>query len=337
MYGALARMAAAALPLETKRQVQYRQLDAKSLIGPASSPNMPFQWTVNPYRGCEFACKYCYARYTHEFMELRESEQFENEIFAKRFDEAVFRRDLARIPRQQVIAIGTATDPYQPAERRYRVTRRMLEVLAGERGRHLGITTKSDLITRDIDLLEQIASRNHLHVLMTITTIESALARLLEPRAPRPDLRLRAIRCLSKVGIHVTVLHSPVMPGINDTQESIDAVAAEAAAAGARSFSGRVLFLQPCAARVFLPFVEQQFPELAARYHAVFDRSAFMRGPYVETIARRVEAARERSGLASRPIDYKPELWAGDPQLDLFPALAAETPPGQSSAFRMVP
>jgi DNA repair photolyase len=330
-------MAAAAVPLESKRQVQYRELEAKSFIGPSSKPNMPFQWTVNPYRGCEFACKYCYARYTHEFLELRQPEQFENEIFAKRFDAAVFRRELAKIPREQVIAIGTATDPYQPAERRYRVTRKMLEIVANESGRQLGITTKSDLIVRDMDLLTQIAARNQLHILMTLTTVNINLARLLEPRAPRPDLRLSAIRTLASANIHVTVLHSPVMPGINDTQTSIDAVARAAAAAGARSFSGRVLFLQPCAARVFLPFVERHFPELARRYHCTFSSSPFVRGPCVDAVAQRVESARQRFGLARRPIDYKPEQWAGDTQLELFPAFSSETPSSVSCAFRMVP
>ena len=150
---------------------------------------MPFPYTINPYRGCEFGCRYCYARYTHEFMGMEDGRLFEERIYAKAGAGELLRQELRRLPEGH-IAIGTSTDPYQPAERRFEVTRRILEVFVGERGRSLSITTKSNLIERDVELLAQIARANVLHINMTITTLDADLARKLEPRAPRPDLRV---------------------------------------------------------------------------------------------------------------------------------------------------
>jgi len=134
--------------LEAKRAVQYFEIPARSILN-RTKPNMPFRWTINPYRGCEFGCKYCYARYTHEFMEM-DATDFEDKIYAKSAAAHLLRQELGRIDRKDHIAIGTATDPYQPAERRYGRTRSILEVFARERGRYLGITTKSDLVLRDV-------------------------------------------------------------------------------------------------------------------------------------------------------------------------------------------
>src|SRR5579864_416409 len=144
----IARLAASSELLEAKRQVQYFELETRRFIGRGSG-RMRSVWTVNPYRGCEFGCKYCYARYSHEFMELRDPELFERKIYAKRFDASSFRDEVRRIKPGETIWLGTATDPYQPAERRFRITRRMLEAFEGERGLVLGITTKSDLVARD--------------------------------------------------------------------------------------------------------------------------------------------------------------------------------------------
>src|SRR3984893_4246806 len=173
----IARLAAESDVIEAKRRVQYFDIATRQLIGRCSGTRMPFVWTVNPYRGCEFGCKYCYARYAHEFMELRDPLQFERKIFAKHFDEARFREELQKVPRDESIALGTATDPYQPAERRYLVTRAILRVFAATPGFRLGITTKSDLIARDVDLLQEIARRHYLSVHMTVTTTDRELAR----------------------------------------------------------------------------------------------------------------------------------------------------------------
>ena len=150
-------MAAQAPTLESKRVVEYRELEARSYLAKVDSPRMPFRWAINPYRGCEFGCKYCYARYTHEFMELMDGQRFETEIFAKEFHSHRFRDELTKVPLGEGVAIGSATDPYQPAERRFQVTRKMLEVLAYTGGFSLSITTKSDLIVRDLELLKPVS------------------------------------------------------------------------------------------------------------------------------------------------------------------------------------
>jgi DNA repair photolyase len=251
-------------------------------------------------------------------MELREPEDFEVHIFPKLWNAVAFRQELAKVPKQEPIAIGTATDPYQPAERRYGVTRAMLEMMARDRGRRIWITTKSDLVARDVDVMVRIAERNHVHVSLTITTTDEALARLIEPYAPRPSLRFDAIRKLTAAGIDCGVLCCPLMPLINDSERSIDAVARAAAEAGASWFHGHVVFLKPCAKSVFLPFLDKEFPHLARRYRERFERSAFLRGEYPDLLARRIQAVKERYGLIHRTAEYDAELLADDEQLTLF-------------------
>src|ERR1043166_3543104 len=180
----IARLAAHSELLEAKRAVQYFEIPSRSILN-RTRPGMPFYWTINPYRGCEFGCKYCYARYTHAFMGLENSFLFEEQIYAKSNLASILRQELRKTDPSKGIAIGTATDPYQPAERRFRRTRSILEVFAGGRERRISITTKSDLVPRDIDLLQQIAAANVLSVNVTITTLDRELARMLEPRAPR--------------------------------------------------------------------------------------------------------------------------------------------------------
>src|SRR5271165_3712560 len=156
----IARLAAQGESLRQGHDVEYFTLPARALLNRCvSKRKLPFTWTINPYRGCEFGCKYCYARYTHEFMEM-DATEFEDKIYAKAAAAHLLRQELGRIPLKELIAIGTATDPYQPAERRFGRTRAILEVFARQRGRHLGITTKSDLVLRDLDLLREIARAN---------------------------------------------------------------------------------------------------------------------------------------------------------------------------------
>ena len=162
---------------------------------------MPFTWTINPYRGCEFGCRYCYARYTHEFMEMRDGMEFEQKIYVKQHAAGLLRHDLRRVKADESIALGTATDPYQPAERRYEVTRAILEEFARHRGFELGIVTKSNLVVRDLEVLKEVAKANRLSVHVTVTTLDVELARILEPRAPRPDLRIDAVRASGAGGI----------------------------------------------------------------------------------------------------------------------------------------
>jgi DNA repair photolyase len=314
----IARLAAQSPLLEEKRRVRYFELPTRRFIGRSSNAKMPFQWTIYPYRGCEFGCKYCYARYAHEFMELREPELFETQIYAKQWSTDAFRRELLKIDREDAIAIGTATDPYQPAERRYRTTRRMLEVFSREGGRDLSITTKSDLIARDAALLASIARSNVLHIHMTVTTMDADLARMVEPYAPRPDLRMCAVSKLSAAGVRVGIFANPIMPLMNDREESLEKVAEAAAAAGARYFSGGTLFLKPCAQQAFFPFLERHFPHLLRRYQERFGTGAYLKGDYPERLRERVARVREKHGLTERLGSYEPELWEGDPQMELF-------------------
>src|SRR5256714_11599997 len=205
----IARLAAEGESLRQGHDVEYFTLPVRSLLNRCTSARMPFTWTINPYRGCEFACKYCYARYTHEFMEMRDGVEFEQKIYVKQHAADLLRQELRHVKPGEEIAIGTATDPYQPAERRFEVTRAILEEFARHEGLELGIVTKSDLVLRDLDLLRAIAARNSLFVNVTITTLNVSLARLLEPRAPRPDLRLGAVRELNHAGVPAGVNCAP--------------------------------------------------------------------------------------------------------------------------------
>jgi DNA repair photolyase len=312
-------MAAESPLLEEKRRVTYLELPAKSFIGSCSGKRQIFDWTVNPYRGCEYGCRYCYARYTHEFMELSASD-FETRIFAKQWDALQFRREIRRLAPEDTVAFGTATDCYQPAERRFALTRRMLEELqrASIEGIRILIATKSDLVARDADLLGSLARRNDVHVSFTITTLDPALARQTEPFAPHPARRLDALRKLAAAGIATGVGLSPVLPRITDSEQNIHAVAAAAKAAGARTLWAQPLFLKDSARNVFFPWLASAFPSLLAKYRTWYTREAYLKGPYLDWLNRRVEAARLLHGLGERTAAGRPAGWIGPAQLQLF-------------------
>ncbi len=308
----IAKLAAQSQALEQKARVEYLELETRRFVGRCSGVNMPFAWTINPYRGCEFGCKYCYARYAHEFMELRDPVLFERRIFAKQFSPGAFREELRKIKVGESIWIGTATDPYQPAERRFQVTRQILEVFARQAGHQLGLTTKSDLVARDAALLAAIGHDNIVQVNMTVTTTDTKLARLLEPMAPRPDLRLEAVRKLADCGVEVTVLANPVMPLITDQEANLEAVCQAAAAAGATSFRAAPLFLKDCAKQVFLPFVHQNFPNLYTRYRDRYAHQAYLTGAYPEKVRSLVQKLVAKYNLAPSKTNSEPS------QLPLF-------------------
>jgi DNA repair photolyase len=320
----IARLAAEGESLREGHNVEYFTLPAKSLLNRCvSNRNLPFAWTINPYRGCEFGCQYCYARYTHEFMEMRDGAEFEQKIYVKEHAADLLRRELRRVKPGEPIALGTATDPYQPAERRYEVTRGILEEFARHRGFELGIITKSNLITRDLDLLREVSRTNALSIHVTITTLNTELARILEPRAPRPDLRMDAVRQLSEAGLTVGVSCSPVLPGITDSPADLEAVVRAAAAAGARHIFAGPLFLKPCSAAVFLPFLDQHFPHLVENYRQRYQDRSFLPPSYGKRIAELIARFRQKYGISRadprREMDAK--KWpapALDQQLALF-------------------
>ena len=296
----IARLAAESPKTRERARVEYFALDSRSALNRESSGRMPFDWTLNPYRGCEFGCQYCYARYTHEFMELRDTFDFERKIYAKVNSPGLLRAELFRArDRGQSIALGTATDPYQPAEKQFEITRRMLEVFASFEGLDFSITTKSVLILRDLDLLGEIARRQDFSVHLTVTTTDEQLARLLEPKAPPPDQRLEVVKRLAAAGIDVSVNAMPILPGINDGPLALDELARRSAEAGARSIHGNVLFLMPSAMNHFMPFLEAEFPHLVDRYRRLYARSAYLTGDYKERIGKLMAGLREKYGLGT--------------------------------------
>ena len=319
----IARLAAQGESLRQARQVEYLSLPVRSLLNRCDSARVPFPWTINPYRGCEFACQYCYARYTHEFMELRDPAAFEHQIYVKQNAGWLLRRDLRRVKPGEEIAIGTATDPYQPAERQFEVTRGILEELARHHGLTLSLITKSNLVVRDLELLQEIARHNRLGVSVTVTTLDARLARILEPRAPRPDLRLEAVRRLSQAGIVTSVSCCPVLPGITDKPRDLEAVVRAAAQAGARHLFANPLFLKPCSASVFLPFLDREFPALVQAYRRRYADRAFLPASYRKRIAQLVSGLKRKYGLAGRLHSEAPREYPAGPgalqQLALFP------------------
>ena len=310
----IARLAASSPPAESRRnsaeRPEYFLLPVRSILNRCDSKRVPFAWTINPYRGCEFACKYCYARYTHEYMELDGSE-FEKKIYVKKDAAPLLANDISRSysytsersggERADHIAIGTATDPYQPAEREYGVTRACLEELAKREGLSISIITKSNQIVRDIEVLQRIASRSDLTIDITITTLRPRLARLLEPRAPRPDLRVAAVKQLREAGLAVGVSASPLIPGITDRDGDLEAVAAAGQEAGAQWFFSGVLFLMPSSAKQFLPFVREKFPRLAKQYEQWYAKNGYAPEEYRRKASERVAQIREKYGFRTRP------------------------------------
>jgi len=280
------------------RDIEFVDMPVKQILNRCTSPRMPFRWTINPYRGCEFGCVYCYARYTHEFLELRDPMDFERRIFVKRMAGEVLQRTLSRTPiGVDQIALGTATDPYQPAERKFELTRAMLEVFAKVGGLNLSITTKSALIARDFDLLQEINRRSRLSVNFSLITLNRRLQRILEPRAPRPALRLAAIQKLSGAGIRCNVLMMPMIPGLTDGPLAIEAVIRAARRAGASAVWWRSLFLKPAAARRFLPFIKENFPAEQQRFAEWYSRSAYPPHSYDDSLRPLFDRLKQKYGF----------------------------------------
>jgi DNA repair photolyase len=314
----IARLAAEGHLLAEKRRVEYRTLPTRRWLNRCDSQRVPFQWSVNPYRGCEYGCKYCYARFTHEFLERRTPDAFETEIYAKEWDLRSFCDELKSVRPGHIIGIGTATDPYQPAERRFGRTRQVLETLAMLRGVSIFITTKSNFLTRDIPILKKIAEHNQIGVTITVTTMDESLARLTEPYAPHPNLRIEAVAKLARSGVPVGVIANPVLPLLTDSEQNLESVARAAKSAGAGQFGAHVLFLKPASQRVFFPFLSEHFPEYLARYEKSYAAGAYLKGKYPERIRELVQRIRERVGIQSRDLELPEPPKPPDAQMLLF-------------------
>jgi DNA repair photolyase len=297
----IARLAASGSSAGAGHLVEYRTLPVRSILNHSvSRRGLWFAKSINPYRGCEFGCRYCYARYTHEFMEMKDPADFEHKIYIKQNAQWLLRQELRSLPAGMEVAIGTATDPYQPIERRAKVTRGILEVFAEQRGLRLGIVTKATLIERDIDLLQRIAAQNELVLHITITTNDAKLARILEPRAPRPELRFRTVRRLREAGLRTGILCSPLLPGITDNARALDTMGRKAREVDASFFAASPLFLKPCSKGTFLAFIHEHFPQLDESYAARYDTEAFVSRAYQARVRDLVAAVVAKYGLGHR-------------------------------------
>jgi DNA repair photolyase len=267
-------------------------------------------WSVNPYVGCEFGCTYCYARDTHRYAAERNElpveplpawEAFERRILVKTGVAEVLARTLepGRLGDAPLV-IGTATDPYQPAERRFRLTRRILEVLLGHRGLRIEIISKSPLVVRDIDLLQRLAQRNEVTVNVSLATLDRRLARRLELKSPVPEARIRGLARLTAAGVYAGLLAAPILPGITDDRAGLDRLLAAAREAGARYVVGSALRLGPAARRRFLPVLAREFPALAERYARHYARREGVSPAYHQALSARLDELRRRHGF---PID----------------------------------
>jgi DNA repair photolyase len=284
--------------LDARNETTYFELPCRTILNRCAQPRMPFDFTINPYRGCEFGCTYCYARYTHEFLELPAEQAFERQIYVKKDAAQALARELATRRRPLgPIAIGTATDPYQPAERRLGITRSILEVLARHPGLEVSITTKSDLVVRDLDLLQEIAKTSSIHVNVTVTTLDGALARSLEPRAPVPEQRLQAVARLSQARIRAGVFCMPILPFVTDDPAALRRLLFAAAEARAHFFTAQVLFLKSCSRPTFFRWLEAERPRLVPVYRSIYGRTTYAPAALAQKIKHLVDVLRVPYGL----------------------------------------
>ena len=326
-----ARLTAAVLD-ERLRGTKFVSLRPRSILNPPAQTGMDF-WSVNPYVGCEFGCTYCYARYAHRYVVERAHaagtldhreladfrgphgwEAFENRIFVKEGALAALERDLQRYFRVAVrpygrtavrrsghtadpIVIGTATDPYQPAERRFRLTRGILERLARCEGLSVGIITKSPLVARDRDVLLRLQAKNDLEVYVSLIAVDAPLIRKVEARSPVPAARLRALQQRTGAGVNAGLIVAPVLPGITDDVPHLEALFRAARVAGARFIHAGPLRLYPAVRDRFLPVLEAHFPQLAARYRRAYARQSGAPGAYARALNRRVRRLQAQFGF----------------------------------------
>ena len=294
--------------IDKRRGIEYHELRSKDLLNKFNGRLMPFGWTVNPYRGCELACRYCFARYTHEFLGLNDPAAFERRIYVKDADCGRLVAELTRARRSgQIVAMGTATDPYQPAEARFEVTRRVLEAARAVPGLQLSITTKSTLVTRDAALLREISAASEVTVNLSITTVDAALARRLEPRAPRPDLRFAAMKALAQAGVAARLFVMPILPHLTDDEHNLRSLLVAAKDAGAIGAESNVLFLRPGTREVFFEFLAVDFPRLVPEYERLYRRSAYAPPAYVRETEARVRRLADEVGLSARRRADRPD------------------------------
>ena len=280
------------------------EIRCKTLLNRVRPP-MPFRWSINPYRGCAHACAYCYARPSHITFDMDGGAEFESHIFVKVNAAEVLRAELRRPGwRREPVTIGTVVDPYQPLEGRYRLTRAILHELAAART-PATIITKNTMHQRDLDLLRRLQARAGCTVFVSVTSLDAALLRRMEPGTPPPLKRLQAMRRLVAAGIPAGVLAAPLLPGITDDEAALAALAAAAAQHDAQFFLSGALRLGEGIEQAFLPFLRRERPDLLPLYGKLYPTGYAPRA-YVETLHTRVSAIRARYGLPSSPPPLQP-------------------------------
>jgi DNA repair photolyase len=298
---------------------------ARSVIARNDSPDVPFDRSVNPYRGCEHGCVYCFARPTHAYLGLSPGLDFETRLYWKPDAPALLERELRRPGyAPDILALGANTDPYQPVERETGLTRRILEVLRDFR-HPVGVVTKSALVLRDLDILAEMARDGLASVAVSVTTLDRDLARAMEPRASTPARRIGAIRALSEAGVPTAVLASPMIPGLNDHE--LEAILEAAAEAGAKSANTILLRLPLEIADLFREWLEAHVPDRAARvlslvrqsrggalYRSAFGERMRGTGPYADLLAGRLALAQRRLGFDRRRWDLRTDLFRPPPR-----------------------
>jgi DNA repair photolyase len=305
MYGIVATM-----------PVEYREEPCRSALNPVR--NMDFKWSLNPYMGCEHRCTFCYVRAFERRAERPAGERYGQSIRVKVNIAEMLRRELARRTwKREEVAIGAATDPYQPIEGRYRLTRRCLEVLCAVRN-PFGLITRGPLVVRDIDVLQEASRRAEVSVNVSVPTLDERVWRTTEPGTPPPRQRLRAVRMLVAAGIKAGVGMAPILPGISDRPEQLAEVVRAARDAGATHLWANVLFLRPGTREHFLDCLERDWPEERERYERLYAGRAYLRGEEAAAPRRLVAELRQKHGIGDRRTErLAPPREAEERQLEL--------------------
>jgi DNA repair photolyase len=315
---------------------RYLSIAARGVLNTKTATHMPF-WSINPYIGCEFGCAYCYARETHrwtvdraihagapaavEIARLAPATAFERRILVKESAAEVLARELprARLDGSRIM-FGTATDPYQPAERRFGITRALLEVFLKFEGLRVGIITKSALVMRDADLLGALAKRHDVSTSISLASVDAPLLREMEPRTPVPAVRLRAMRTLADAGVRVGLLAAPILPGINDDAEGLGALLRAAREHGALWTRYGTLRMGTATRATLFPWLERNRPELVARYQRHYSRAQSVSREYALAFKSRFERLRDEAGIPAESyatgVGEQVDLWGTGPAWD---------------------
>ena len=284
--------------------ISYQQIKCKSFLHKISNKFLPFSWGANPYRGCEHSCPYCFARYTHEYLGYNKDAEFDNKIFVKMNAAEILEKELSRKTwKNEPVNLGSVCDPYQPAEKKFEITRQVLKVFAKHRT-PLFVGTKSSLILRDIDLLSEMAKTSNLVVNITLTTLDENICSKIEPRASSPKERLDAIRQLSDAGITVGILFMPIFPYLTDKVESINKTMKAVRDAGAKDLIPGVLGLKSSCKDRVLFMIKKEYPKLYSRYLTLYKKASAPKD-YTGRIYRIIEIARKKYNLKKFELPEK--------------------------------